>query len=722
MRKLPSARGLRGGAALARFLRTTRDEILASWYAIAQRDDELRQLPPRPRMDHLPALLDHIASFAEQLAEAGDHPSGLPLHAPSQAAIRHALARYEQGFDLSSVVLELEVLCDCAIQRWYAMSPPGADFAAVTLLKRLMNDAVATSIEEYTRVRDRTLRMLDAVSSAAVEARSIDELLDRLLSTFASSTPVVDTAAILLCGPAGPLQLRAAVGLETDLAEHFGIDDPSAFGGERGFAEWIARGREPWGNDPRRDRPRISGRTGAAATVRALFGVPLIDASGVIGVAHMGSRTAAEFSADDRQLFSSMAARATSAIAQHVAHELARQREADLAASERRFRTTFAQAYVGIAHVSTDGAWLRLNPRYCEILGYTEWELMRLDYAAIAHPDDAEADIEAARRLVTGELKVHAVEKRFLRRDGSVVWVASTSSLVRDPEANEAYFVSIIEDISQRRAMEDALRTSRQRLQDLLARDHQLLSRERKAHRAADRSLRLRERVLAIVSHDLRNPLGAIRLAAAMQLHGHLPEAELHRHAELIDRSAMRMERMISDLLDMASIEAGRLSLDLGPHDGRSLLAEALEGHQATATQRSIELVNAGELEPVAVWCDHDRILQVLGNLIGNALKFCRAGDRIELAAIVVDDEIVFSVADTGPGIPPGELDQVFDPYWSSRRDSEKGVGLGLSISKGIVEAHGGRIGVRDNPPHGALFWFAIPREPRAEISRTQRR
>jgi PAS domain S-box-containing protein len=217
-----------------------------------------------------------------------------------------------------------------------------------------------------------------------------------------------------------------------------------------------------------------------------------------------------------------------------------------------------------------------------------------------------------------------------------------------------------------------------------------------------------RDDVLAIVSHDLKNPLGMIKASAAL-LHKH-GDDQTARLTETMLRSADRMQRMIDDLLDMASIREGRLSMKFGRTQIESLIEEALRLHETIAQEKKITVRRELALAE-SVWCDRERVLQVLSNLLGNALKFCGDSDTITVRGTIHDGRAEISIADTGPGIPREELPRLFDPYWSAARHVSKGTGLGLYISRGIIEAHGGTIAVASEPGAGSTFTFTLPLE-----------
>ena len=236
---------------------------------------------------------------------------------------------------------------------------------------------------------------------------------------------------------------------------------------------------------------------------------------------------------------------------------------------------------------------------------------------------------------------------------------------------------------------------------------------EQRARTAAETASQAREDLLAIVSHDLRNPLGSILTSLAMigRLEVPPPAAEkLRKYTAIIQRSADRMNRWISDLLELALLESGTLSIVRGPVDARTLVRDAVDVFGPVAIEKEIRLDCAFPTDPGTLMVDRDRIVQVLSNLIGNALKYTPSRGEVIVTADVVDGVPTFSVRDTGPGIPPAQVPKIFDRYWQARRQRGAGVGLGLSIAKGLVEAHGGTLRVETAPGAGASFAFTLPR------------
>ncbi|HLL54439.1 MAG TPA: HAMP domain-containing sensor histidine kinase, partial [Myxococcaceae bacterium] len=215
-----------------------------------------------------------------------------------------------------------------------------------------------------------------------------------------------------------------------------------------------------------------------------------------------------------------------------------------------------------------------------------------------------------------------------------------------------------------------------------------------------------------IVSHDLRSPLSTITMGAAQLIadaRGSEHGAMAVKIADRIGRASQRMNHMIRDLLDFASIEAGRLSIHVAVHDVDALIAESLEQLQPIAADEGLRLERQGVLSGVEVRCDRERVLQVFSNLIGNAVKFTGAGGTITVSTRQEKGRLVFGVADTGPGIAPEDLPHLFDRYWQAKAGTRMGLGLGLAISKAIVESHGGDIWVESTLGRGTVFYFSLP-------------
>jgi signal transduction histidine kinase len=225
----------------------------------------------------------------------------------------------------------------------------------------------------------------------------------------------------------------------------------------------------------------------------------------------------------------------------------------------------------------------------------------------------------------------------------------------------------------------------------------------------ADAARAARDQLLAIVVHDLGNPLNVIKLAAASLRRTSGVDDTRLRTIDRIERAATRMGRLVHDLQDATQIEHGTLSMNKAPELVGSILREVTEEFLPSSQEKGVVLDTTPPEADTIVRADRSRLMQVLGNLIGNALKFTPSGGHIDLRAEARGDVVVFEVKDTGPGIRPEHVPHVFERYWKA---NGSGTGLGLFIAQGIVQAHGGRLDVRSQPGLGATFLFAVPRGP----------
>jgi PAS domain S-box-containing protein len=224
----------------------------------------------------------------------------------------------------------------------------------------------------------------------------------------------------------------------------------------------------------------------------------------------------------------------------------------------------------------------------------------------------------------------------------------------------------------------------------------------------AQEAVRSRDEVLAVVAHDLRNPLGVVRNAAELLAELGIDDRQ-RRFTGMILRAAGGMNRLIDDLLQVTRLEAGHLQLDLRAVRAGPLIEECAEMLRPLAAARGLELCVRVDAADASLLVDSQRIHQVLSNLVGNAIKFTPSGGCVTIGCSVLEAAAHFSVVDTGPGIPPEELPHVFRRFWQSSIHDQRGVGLGLSIARGLVDAHGGRIWVESPPGGGAHFRFTIP-------------
>ncbi len=311
--------------------------------------------------------------------------------------------------------------------------------------------------------------------------------------------------------------------------------------------------------------------------------------------------------------------------------------------------------------------------------------------------------VEGARSLDETDLMfVNAITNQLaMALDRQRAWQVDVDRRERAEQA-QTYAEAMGAEAERQRARAEELREK----SEALAADNATL------YRQEQQAVRVREQVLAIVSHDLRNPLGTILLTTAVLAKRTVPE-ERRRGLPLalgrIKRAADRMQRLIEDLLDYASIETGRLAISCELHDPGGIVDETLASFENTAQESHLLLTAEVEPHLPRISCDRDRILQVFSNLIGNAAKVTAAGGHITLRVEARENELLFSVADDGPGIGEDDLKHLFERYWRGDEVQYKGTGLGLAIAAGIVAAHGGRIWAQSRLGQGATFHFSVP-------------
>jgi len=364
--------------------------------------------------------------------------------------------------------------------------------------------------------------------------------------------------------------------------------------------------------------------------------------------------------------------------------------------------------------LNPDGRILSWNEGARLIKGYSAPEVLGRSFE-IFYPTEAVVDGFPQR-----ELKEAARVGRFedegwrIRKDGSRFWANVVITAIRDAQGTLLGFAKVTRDLTARKNAEEQARQlaaeqaanaeAARRNEELQALNAQL----EEALAVAERSTRVRDEVLAVVAHDLRNPVHTILGAAGVV--DTVPDGEAHdRHVQMIERAARSMERLISDLLDVASIEKGTLSLQTGPVDLSVLVSEVVEQLENQARERKIKIER--EIDPgiPPITGDHDRLMQVLSNLVGNAIKFTPEEGNILVLVTRTGREAVVSVVDNGVGISRSDLPHVFDRFWRSRESSTKGAGLGLSIARGIIEAHGGKVWAESELGLGTTMTFALP-------------
>jgi PAS domain S-box-containing protein len=375
------------------------------------------------------------------------------------------------------------------------------------------------------------------------------------------------------------------------------------------------------------------------------------------------------------------------------------QAEEKLRASEERFRATFNQAAVGIAHVALDGRWLRVNKKLCEIVGYSYQELRQKTFQDITHPDDLEVDLAYAQQLLAGKIHTYSMEKRYIRKDGSLIWIGLTASLVRQSGGTPDYFISVVQDISDRKAAELAVKQLNETLEQ----------------RVQERTAQLAEvnqelkRFAYTVSHDLRSPLRAIRglIEALVEDNGDQLDELGQEYAQHIANSAQRMDTLIQDLLAYSRLSQTEIRLQTV--DLTTLMPEILVQLEPERQAKQAEITVAMPLPQVIG--QRTILTQALINILTNALKYVAPGvkPQIQVWAEKREDWIRIWIADNGIGIESEFQERIFVVFERLHgADTYSGSGVGLAIVQKGIERLGGRVGVQSELGQGSRFWIEL--------------
>jgi PAS domain S-box-containing protein len=382
---------------------------------------------------------------------------------------------------------------------------------------------------------------------------------------------------------------------------------------------------------------------------------------------------------------------------QRAEEELLRTREA-LRESEEQLRAILSQAAVGIAVAALDGRFLDVNHKFAEILGYTADELLGLTFRELTHPDDEEITAAKVSELVSGVVADIAYEKRYVRKDGSVVWSMTTVTLMKDSAGQPERFIGVIEDITSRKEIENDNARLYEAAQKASEERKFLLESERAARTAAERMSDMKDEFLATLSHELRTPLNAIVGWSQVLRKGSLSEVDYLKGLETIERNARMQTRLIEDLLDMSRIASGKLRLEVQPLHPASFIEAAIETVTPAAAAKGIRLEKRLDMSAGLIAGDPERLQQVAWNLLSNAIKFTPKDGRVEVVLERVDSHVEIRVSDTGIGISPEFIPHLFERFRQGDARSTRsygGLGLGLSIVKNLVELHGGTVSAR---------------------------
>ena len=367
--------------------------------------------------------------------------------------------------------------------------------------------------------------------------------------------------------------------------------------------------------------------------------------------------------------------------------------EEALRESEERFRGTFENAAVGIAHLDAQGRCLRQR----EVVRHHRLSPSRFARQAhrdVVHPDDLADNLAVFGHLINGDIPSFTMERRFVRKDGTLVWAYLTVSLQHDPAGKPEYFIAVVQNISDRKRLEAELLQAKE---------------------AAEAANRAKDEFLANVSHEIRTPMNAILGMTELALDTPLTDDQ-RQCLQTVKSAADNLLGIINDLLDFSKIEAGKLELDPADFSLRAALGDTLRALAVRAHKKGLELVSHVQPDvPDALVGDAGRLRQVLLNLVGNAIKFTEEGEvvvRVEAAANHAPDGKValqFTVSDTGIGISQDKQETIFRAFEQEDTSTTRkygGTGLGLTIAARLVALMGGAISVESEPGRGSTFAF----------------
>ncbi len=393
-----------------------------------------------------------------------------------------------------------------------------------------------------------------------------------------------------------------------------------------------------------------------------------------------------------------------------LSRDITERKDAELAVrqSEQTFRNFFSAGLMGMAFNQPNGSWGEVNQALCRMLGYPPEELSGMRWADMTHPDDLPANLAMFERMARGEIESYTLDKRFIRKDGQIIDVAVAVCCERDSQGAILRSFAIVDDISDRLRARQALSDSREELERRVQERSQelMLARDQ-----AQQASRAKSEFLSRMSHELRTPMNAILgFSQLMELDAGLDQRSQGYVTEIL-RAGRHLLELINEVLDLAQVEAGSIRLSLEP-----LALDVLVGDVLTLMgpllQSQAVSVQVLDLRTFQVQADRTRLKQVMLNLLTNAVKYNRPGGQVLIRAERrPDGRLRIIVRDTGTGIAPERMSQLFEPFnrLGAEQRAIEGTGIGLSISRQLVELMHGDIGASSKPGEGSVFWLDLP-------------
>jgi PAS domain S-box-containing protein len=369
--------------------------------------------------------------------------------------------------------------------------------------------------------------------------------------------------------------------------------------------------------------------------------------------------------------------------------------EAALRESEQRFRTILTHVPIGVIYTDLHGNVKQTNPRFCEMTGFREDELLAMSVDQYTHPEDIAQDKELAAQLVRGEIPMYRRHKRFLSKHGQTIWVQNTVSLLRDGQGQPRRILGVVEDITEHLRLEEAER----------------------AREAAEASNRAKSDFLSRMSHELRTPLNAmLGFAQLLELDARHPLTPAQQPWVMqIQQAGWHLLEMINDVLDLSRIESGNLRLQTETLHLADVLAASVSLVEGEAKRRRILVLQELGADTPSLLGDATRVKQILTNLLSNAVKYNVDGGRIHIASHREGvDRVEIAVTDTGLGMTPEQMAELFQPFnrLGRERSTLEGTGIGLVISQRLAELMGGSLRAHSVAGKGSSFILSLPCAP----------
>jgi PAS domain S-box-containing protein len=360
----------------------------------------------------------------------------------------------------------------------------------------------------------------------------------------------------------------------------------------------------------------------------------------------------------------------------------------------KKLQAVYDQNLIGLAINSPDGRFLKVNQQYCNFIGYTEEELLQMSSFDITLPSFNPLVDKIMNQLIGGDIKVFNIEKQYIKKDNTIIWGKLSGTLVWDHDGNPDYFIALVEDITNQKLAYGALE---------------------EAKSEAVNANQAKTAFISTLSHELRNPLTSIIGYSEMfikELFGPLSSEQLKAISTILE-SGRYLTDLITDMFDISLIESGHLNLNPEWISIKKIVDDVLEMFHDKAIQHSLKIKAEIPENLTEIWSDEKRVKQILINLLSNAVKFTPEGGQIGIIVEETYDQIIVSVKDTGIGIAEENLPKLFQPF--QRIDSQlnkkiEGTGIGLCLSKYLVEIMGGQIWVESELGKGSIFSFSLPK------------